>query len=157
MKKKLSKVCMSKEYMSCEQECFDSEKVVVCVKCNDLMKTMTLVTLSCSYSYRYILNAQYTENKHGYVPFFSAPAVSTRRDFCQPATSISQVKNKLVMPHPLKLTFREKWTAPIGDAWSHDHYRCLKGDNLKTWKCRLQCFSADSPGGMFIKHKLYWC
>ena len=43
MKKKLSKVCMLKEYITYEQESFDSEKVVECVKCIELMKTMTFV------------------------------------------------------------------------------------------------------------------
>ena len=41
IKKKLSKVCMFKEYIPCEQESFDSEKVVECLKCKELMKTMT--------------------------------------------------------------------------------------------------------------------
>ena len=54
---------------------------------------------------------------------FSVPAISSQRDFCQPAIPISQVKNRLVMPHPLKLTHYEKWTAPISDVWSRDHYR----------------------------------
>ena len=40
--------------------------------------------------------------------YFSAPA---------------QVKNRLAMPHPLKLECYEKWTAPINDLWSRDHYR----------------------------------
>ena len=57
-----------------------------------------------------------------------------------------EVKNRLVMPHPLKLTCYEKWTAPIGDVWSRDHYKCLEGDNLQTY--------TDSPGGMVIKHNL---
>ena len=41
MKKKLSKVCMLKECIPCEQESFDSEKVFEYVKRNELMKTMT--------------------------------------------------------------------------------------------------------------------
>ena len=41
MKKKLSQVCMLKEGIACEQESFGSEKVVECVKCNELMKTRT--------------------------------------------------------------------------------------------------------------------
>ena len=63
--------------------------------------------------------------------YFSAPAVSSGRDFCQPATPISQIKNRLVMPHPLKLMCYEKWTAPIRDVWSHDLNMCLKGNNIK--------------------------
>ena len=39
MKKKLSKVCMLKEY--CEQESFGSENVIECVTCIELMKTIT--------------------------------------------------------------------------------------------------------------------
>ena len=58
MKKKLSKVCMSKEYIPW-QESFDSKKVVECGKCNELMKTMTFGLHVCSYLKRYtgILNA----------------------------------------------------------------------------------------------------
>ena len=40
MKNKLTQVCMLKEYIPHEQEIFGSEKVVECVKCNELMKTM---------------------------------------------------------------------------------------------------------------------
>ena len=69
----------------------------------------------------------------------SQPSVF-QRHFCQPATPISQVKNRLVMPHPLKLICYEKWTAPIGHVWSRDYYRWLEGDDIKTWTCRSQCF-----------------
>ena len=54
MKKKLSKVCVLKQYIPCEQESSDSEKVVECMKCNELMKTMAFGIFVCSYSYRYI-------------------------------------------------------------------------------------------------------
>ena len=65
-----------------------------------------------------------------------------------------KLKNRLVMPNPWKLTCYEKWTALNCDVWLRDHYRCLEHNFVKTWKCRSQCFSVDSPGGVFIKLKL---
>ena len=64
-------------------------------------------------------------------------AVSARRVFRQSATPISQINNRLVMPHPSNLNCLAKWTA---------HVVKRNADR--------KCFLADSPGGVSIKHHM---
>ena len=80
---------------------------------------------------------------------FSVPAVSSRRDF----------SSLLPLFHKLKIDWSciTPWSSHVMrsgllQSVMFGHLIITGASRVITWKCRSQCYSADSPGGV-VKHK----